>query len=74
MRARLSKSRGYVYSQGKCVIEVISAFLYRDHFSDYQNTFETTEEPDYLILIDNNAAVGVSQSKKCSIGTMRLNH
>ena len=65
---KIVKVKGYVYRQGKRVIEVVSAFLYRGRFSDYQNTFETTEEPDYLVPIENDAAVGVLN------GTMRLNH
>jgi fatty acid synthase subunit alpha, fungi type len=56
--------KGHVYLQGKRVIEVVSAFLYRGRFSDYQNTFETTEEPDYLVPIENDAAVGVLKSKE----------
>lgn len=45
-------------------IEVISAFLYRGRFTDYENTFETTEEPDYIVKLENDAAVGVLQSKE----------
>jgi fatty acid synthase subunit alpha, fungi type len=33
-------------------------------FSDYQNTFKTTGEPDYLEPIKNNAAVGVLQPEE----------
>ena len=48
------------------VIKVVSTFLYRGRFSDYHNTFETTEEPDYIIEIADDAAVGVLQSKEWS--------
>jgi fatty acid synthase subunit beta len=61
---KIVKVKGHVYHQGKRAIEVVSAFLYRGRFSDYQNTFETTEEPDYLVHIENDAAVGVLQSKE----------
>ena len=54
---------GHVYRQGKAVIEVVSAFLYRGRFVDYYNTFETTEEPDYMVDLSDDAAVGVLQSK-----------
>ncbi|KAJ6507041.1 hypothetical protein C8R45DRAFT_1176709 [Mycena sanguinolenta] len=40
----------------KPVIEVVSAFLYRGRFTNYENTFETTEEPDYIVTLDTNAA------------------
>jgi fatty acid synthase subunit alpha len=43
---------------------VVSSFLYRGRFTDYENTFETTEEPDYLIQLPDDAAVGVLQSKE----------
>jgi hypothetical protein len=42
----------------------VSSFLYRGRFTDYENTFETTEEPDYLIQLPDDAAVGVLQSKE----------
>jgi fatty acid synthase subunit beta len=38
--------KGHIYRAGQPVVEVVSSFFYRGRFSDYQNTFETTEEPD----------------------------
>jgi fatty acid synthase subunit alpha, fungi type len=61
---KIVKVKGHVYRQSKPVIAVVSAFLYRGRFSDYQNTFETTEEPDYIVNLTNDAAVGVIQSKE----------
>ena len=61
---KIVKVKGHVCRDGKPVIEVVSAFLYRGRFSDYHNTFETTEEPDYLIEIADDAGVGVLQSKE----------
>jgi fatty acid synthase subunit alpha, fungi type len=46
------------------IIEVVSAFLYRGRFTDYENTFEITKEPDYLANLLNDASVGVLQSKE----------
>jgi fatty acid synthase subunit alpha len=37
---------------------------HRGRFTDYENTFETTEEPDYLVDLPDDAAVGVLQSKE----------
>ncbi|TFY80295.1 hypothetical protein EWM64_g3715 [Hericium alpestre] len=59
-----AEARGYVTVDGKPVIEVSSAFLYRGRFTDYENTFETVQEPDYLVELNNDAAVGVLQSKE----------
>ncbi|KAI0635636.1 fatty acid synthase [Trametes polyzona] len=58
------KVKGYVVRDGERVIEVVSSFLYRGRFSDYQNTFEILEEPDYLVELPTEAAVGVLQSKE----------
>lgn len=58
------KVRGFVMRGGKRVIEVTSSFLYRGRFTDYENTFEMVEEPDYLVNVANDAAVGVLQSKE----------
>ncbi|KAF7312560.1 Fatty acid synthase subunit alpha [Mycena indigotica] len=61
---KVVKVKGHVYRAGKPVIEVVSAFLYRGRFTDYENTFETTEEPDYVVKLETDAAVGVLQSKE----------
>jgi len=60
---KVVKVKGHVYREGKAVIEVVSAFLYRGGFVDYYNTFETTEEPDYMVDLSDDAAVGALQSK-----------
>lgn len=54
---------GHVLCEGIPVIEVQSAFLYRGHFTDYENTFETIDEPDYAVELATDADVGVLQSK-----------
>ncbi|KAJ7067175.1 fatty acid synthase [Mycena amicta] len=61
---KVVKVKGHVFRGGKPVIEVVSAFLYRGRFTDYENTFETTEEPDYIVKLESDAAVGVLQSKE----------
>lgn len=55
---------GYVICEGKRVMAVSSSFLYRGKFTDYENTFETIQEPDYLVELANDADVGVLQSKE----------
>ncbi|KAG5638483.1 hypothetical protein H0H81_012415 [Sphagnurus paluster] len=61
---KIVKVKGHVYRGNEQVIEVISAFLYRGRFVDYENTFENTEEPDYIVPLETDAAVGVLQSKE----------
>ena len=61
---KIVKVKGFVYRQGQRVIEVVSSFLYRGRFSDYENTFDTTEEPDYIVPLQSDADVGVLQSKE----------
>ncbi|KAI6129042.1 hypothetical protein EDD16DRAFT_1516096, partial [Pisolithus croceorrhizus] len=56
--------RGHVYRDGQRIIEVTSSFLYRGRFLDFENTFETVNEPDYVVELSNDAAVGVVQSKE----------
>ncbi|KAH9950013.1 fatty acid synthase [Amylocystis lapponica] len=58
------KVKGFVLRGGLPVIEVISSFLYRGRFSDYDKTFELIEEPDYLVELASEADVGVLQSKE----------
>ena len=54
---------GHVLCEGKPVIEVQSAFLYRGRFTDFENTFETIDEPDYTVDLATAADVGVLLSK-----------
>lgn len=61
---KVVKVKGYVHRDGNSVIGVVSSFLYRGHFTDFEHTFETTEEPDYLVDLPDDAAVGVLQSKE----------
>ena len=61
---KIVKVKGFVYRHAQPVIEVVSSFLYRGRFVDYHNTFETTEEPDYLVPLETDAAVGVLHSKE----------
>jgi fatty acid synthase subunit alpha, fungi type len=58
------KVTGQVYHQKKAVIEVTAAFLYRGRFTDYENTFDNVEEPDYLLTLLSDASVGVLHSKE----------
>jgi len=57
------KVKGYVVRDGKPVVEVTSAFLYRGRFTDYQNTFEITDEADYEVTLDTDLKVGVLNAK-----------
>ncbi|KAF8638240.1 hypothetical protein AX17_002262 [Amanita inopinata Kibby_2008] len=61
---KIVRVKGHVYRQKQPVIEVVSAFLYRGRFDDFENTFDTTEEPDYMITLAAEADVGVLQSKE----------
>jgi len=60
---KIVKVKGHIYRNGQAIMEVVSSFLYRGRFTDYENTFETTEEPDYLVFLETDAQVGVLQSK-----------
>lgn len=57
------KVKGYVLRQGEPVIEVSSAFFYRGRFKDFENTFETIDEPDYVVEMTRPTSVGILQSK-----------
>ena len=58
------KVKGHCYRNNQPVIEFVSSFLYRARFIDYENTFDTTEEPDYSLHLESDADVGVLQSKE----------
>ncbi len=54
---------GHVMCEGNPVMEVQSAFFFRGRFTDYENTFETIDEPDYSVEPVTDADVGVPLSK-----------
>jgi fatty acid synthase subunit alpha len=61
---KIVKVKGFVIRGSTPVVEVVSSFLYRGRFSDHENTFEKTQEPDYIIQYTTDAEVGVLQSKE----------
>lgn len=61
---KIVKVKGNVIRNGKPVIEVVSSFLYRGRFADFDRTFEVVEEPDYIVETKSEADVGVLQSKE----------
>ncbi|KAK7446754.1 fatty acid synthase alpha subunit Lsd1 [Stygiomarasmius scandens] len=61
---KIVKVKGHVIRDNVKVVEVVSSFLYRGNFTDYENTFEITEEPDYIVDFPTDAAVGVLLSKE----------
>ena len=63
-KEKIVKIKGFIYCQGQRVIEDVSSFLYRGRFSDYENTFDTIKEPDYVVSFQSDADVGVLQSKE----------
>ena len=59
-----SSLKGHVFRDGQPIIEVVSSSLYRGRLDDHENTFETVDEPDHVVQLANNAAIGVVQSKE----------
>jgi fatty acid synthase subunit alpha, fungi type len=55
---------GHALRDGEPVIKVRSSFLYRGRFSDYENTFQIVDEPDFVVELNDVSAVGVLQSKE----------
>ncbi|KAJ3540249.1 hypothetical protein NM688_g6254 [Phlebia brevispora] len=58
------KVKGIVSRGDEPVIEVISSFLYRGTFNDFDNTFELTDSPDYVVELPDEASVGVLKAKE----------
>jgi fatty acid synthase subunit alpha len=58
------KVSGVVKRNGQPVIEVISSFLYRGRFTDFNQTFDIVQEEDYIVQVETHADVAVLQSKE----------
>jgi fatty acid synthase subunit beta len=69
---KVVKVKGHVYRAGEPVVEIVSSFLYRGRFTDYDNTFETTEKPDYLVDLADHAAVEFCSQKSGLSGMTNL--
>ena len=54
---------GSVSCEGNLAMEVQSAFFFRGCFTDYDNNFETIDEPDYTVELITDADAGVLLSK-----------
>ena len=61
---KVVKVKGHVLRDDKAIIEIVSSFLYRGVYFDFENTFESIDEPDYLVEMQNDTDVGVLQSKE----------
>lgn len=58
------KVTGFVTRDGKPIIEVTSAFLYRGRFTDFNQTFDIIQEKDHLVEFEAPAEVAVLLSKE----------
>ena len=45
---KIVKVKGHVHPGGQPVIELVSAFLYRGHFTDYENSSRSQRSPTML--------------------------
>jgi hypothetical protein len=58
------KVQGFIVRKGKRVTEVTSSFFYCGRFTDFNTSFEITEEPEYLVEIAMDVDVGVLLSEE----------
>ena len=69
------KVKGQALRSGKPVVEVVSSFLYRGRFTDFKNTFENIQEPDYTVEVKTDSDVWVYSSRRNgSIGKTTRTH
>jgi hypothetical protein len=66
---KIVKVNGHCYRGNQSIIEVVSSFLYRGRFGDYENIFDTTE----LMLESCNQRNGLS-GKTCHHHFWRVLH
>ncbi|AAS52769.2 AER085Cp [Eremothecium gossypii ATCC 10895] len=55
---------GTIKKSGKPVIEVTTSFLYRGKYSDFENTFQKSTDPVYVIQINSPKDIAVLKSKE----------
>ncbi|KAJ1909732.1 fatty acid synthase alpha subunit Lsd1, partial [Mycoemilia scoparia] len=65
---------GTLLRDGKPVIEVKSAFLYRGEFNDYDLTFQTTQETPIEVTYATTKSIAVLQSKEWFVPHSNTHH
>ncbi|KAH8086005.1 hypothetical protein BXZ70DRAFT_1011826 [Cristinia sonorae] len=68
------KVKGTIFCNGKPVVEVVSAFLYRGRFRDFENTFKVIEEPTTsynvafvgMVLPGDELKVNIKHTSPCT--------
>lgn len=55
---------GTITKEGTPIMEVTSQFLYRGHYSDYENTFQRKEETPMQVTLASSKDVAVLKSKE----------
>ncbi|KAJ3041629.1 3-oxoacyl-[acyl-carrier-protein] synthase [Rhizophlyctis rosea] len=56
--------KGTLKKDGKPLMVIVSAFLYRGKFTDYQNTFRRTTEQPVEVVVNGKKDIAVLESKK----------
>ncbi|KAJ3124388.1 3-oxoacyl-[acyl-carrier-protein] synthase [Nowakowskiella sp. JEL0407] len=56
--------RGILHKAGKPIIEILTSFLYRGKYNDYENTFRNTTEKPMQVVLNSKKDVAVVESKK----------
>ncbi|KAL4071171.1 hypothetical protein V8B97DRAFT_2007597 [Scleroderma yunnanense] len=56
--------KGHVFCDSPTIIRVTSSFLYHSCFTNFKNTFETIDEPDYVVKLLDDTTVSVVQLKE----------
>ncbi|KAJ2605522.1 fatty acid synthase alpha subunit Lsd1, partial [Coemansia sp. RSA 1804] len=59
-----SRIKGYVYRDGKPIVEVTTSFFYRGAFSDFANTYRNVDEQPSRITLQSTKDIAVLKSKE----------
>ncbi|KAJ2678474.1 fatty acid synthase alpha subunit Lsd1 [Coemansia spiralis] len=59
-----SRIKGYVYRDGKPVVEVTTSFFYRGNFTDFENTYRNIDEQPSRLTLQTTKDIAVLKSKE----------
>ncbi|KAJ2001606.1 fatty acid synthase alpha subunit Lsd1, partial [Coemansia thaxteri] len=59
-----SRIKGYVYRNGKPVVEVTTSFFYRGAFTDFANTYRNIDEQPSRVTLQTTKDIAVLKSKE----------
>ncbi|KAJ1953090.1 fatty acid synthase alpha subunit Lsd1, partial [Dipsacomyces acuminosporus] len=69
-----SRVKGYVYRDGKPIVEITTSFFYRGSFTDFSKTFRNVDEQPARVTLQSTKDIAVLKSKEWFVPLENTGH